>query len=127
MDGYRGVLEFQPYATSLPNGTANTRGLASPHKVSGFKAGRAGTRIFAVGDHTRVWARIACQRPNTENGTSKGPRRRGPFSESLCDQRFEGLHGGGRSRSRTGLRFPNSLLTGKLTGILLEIADSVRF
>jgi len=63
MDGYRGVLEFQPYATSLPNGTANTRGLASPHKVSGFKAGRAGTRIFAVGDHTRVWARIACQTP----------------------------------------------------------------
>ena len=56
MDGYRGVLEFQPYATSLPNGTANTRGLASPHKVSGFKAGRAETRIFAVGDHTRVWA-----------------------------------------------------------------------
>jgi hypothetical protein len=35
--------------------------------------------------------------------------------------------GGGRSRSRTGLRFPNSLLTGKLTGILLEIVHSVRF
>jgi hypothetical protein len=50
MDGYLVALESRPCVTSPQNGAANTRDLAWPHKISGFKAGRAGTRIFAAGD-----------------------------------------------------------------------------
>jgi hypothetical protein len=43
------------------------------------------------------------------------------------DQRFGELCGGGRSRSRTCLRWQNSLLTGKITGNFVESACLVRF
>ena len=56
------------------NGPANTRDLAWPHKISDFKTGRAGTRIFPAGDQAQISAGLACQRPNTENHASNRPR-----------------------------------------------------
>ena len=50
MDGYLVALELRPCAISPLNGPTSTRDLAWPHKISGFKTGRAGTRIFAAGD-----------------------------------------------------------------------------
>jgi hypothetical protein len=117
MDGSRGVLESQPYVTFLPNGPANTRDLAWPDKIRGFKAGHAGTRIFAARDQTQIPAGLACQRANIKNRASNTPRQRGLFSQSLCGQRFGELRGGARSRDRTCLSSPNSLICGNLQGI----------
>ena len=74
MDGYLVALESRPCAISPLNGPANTRDLAWPHKISDFKTGRAGTRIFPAGDQAQISAGLACQRPNIENRASNRPR-----------------------------------------------------
>jgi hypothetical protein len=59
MDGSLGALESLPCAISPLNGPANTRDLAWPHKISDFKTGRAGTRIFPGRDQAKISADLA--------------------------------------------------------------------
>jgi hypothetical protein len=74
MEGYLVALEPRPCAISPLNGPAKTRDLAWPHKITGFMAVCAGTRIFPARDQAQISADLARQRLNIENRASNRPR-----------------------------------------------------